>query len=109
MNPFDLPPRRYSYDEIAQWADEARRELDDGTPILLYAPGFCPNLAHSHCIGELLMALNQWTQKRGEVIVLCDWQIDKWNSVAPDLSYFSRRAQSARRWPMFNCGARFDC
>ena len=90
MNPFDLPPRRYSYDEIAQWPDEARRELNDGAPIVLYAPGYCPVLAHSGCVSALLFAFQSWIEARqsGEIALLVDWQIDKWNSVAPDLSYF---------------------
>ena len=90
MNAFDLPARRYHYDEIAQWPDEARRELDDGTPILLYAPGLCPIIAHSSCIGELLWAHQCWNkdERFGELILLVDWQLDEHNSVAPDLCFY---------------------
>ncbi len=88
MTSHDLPPRRYAYDEIAAWPDEARRELDDGTPILLYAPGLCPIIAHSRCVSALLMALADSSQG-GEPILLVDWQIDNWNSVAPDLCFCS--------------------
>ena len=89
MNPFDLPPRRYAYDEIAAWPDEARRELDDGTPVLLYAPGFCPVVAHSRVLGHMMFELAMWSQSHGgEVCYLVDWQLDKWNSVTPDLCFY---------------------
>ncbi len=88
MNSFDLPPRRYTYDEIAQWPDEARRELDDGAPIMIHAPEFCPVVAHSHCVGALFMAFVTCKNSKGDTILLVDWQIDEWNSVAPDLCFF---------------------
>ena len=56
MKALDLTTRRYSYDKIAIYPDEARRELDDGTPITLHAPGYCPVLAHSSCVSALLFA-----------------------------------------------------
>ena len=93
MNSFDLPTRRYCYDEIAQWPDEARRELDDGTPILLYAPGSCPVVAHSRCVTDLMFALpcrskdRRYEQRHGDIVLLVDWQLDEHNSVAPDLSF----------------------
>ena len=89
MNSFDLPSHHYAYDEIAQWPDEARRELDAGTPIVIYAPGFCPVLAHSRCVGALLRALENDKTKGNETVLLVDWQMDNWNSVAPDLCFFS--------------------
>ena len=91
---FELPVRRYNYDEIAQWDDEARRELNDGSPVLLYAPGLCPVVAHSRCLTDLMFALQCWRtderfpQQHGEVILLVDWQLDEHNSVAPDLSFY---------------------
>ena len=91
---FDLTPRRCSYDEIAAWPDEARRELDDGTLILLYAPGLCPVVAHSRCVSDLMSALQIWREdkrfprRHGEIVLLVDWQLDEWNSVAPDLSFY---------------------
>ncbi len=90
MNSFDLPKRHYSYDAIAQWPDEARRELDDGTPILLYAPGLCPVVAHSRCLTDIMFALQCWdkNERYGKLIFLVDWQLDEHNSVAPDLSFY---------------------
>lgn len=88
MSSFDLPPRRYAYDEIAQWPDEARRELDDGTSIMIHAPGFCPVVAHARCVGALFMAFVTCKNNKGDTILLVDWQIGEWNSVAPDLCFF---------------------
>ena len=91
MNPFDLPPRRYAYDEIAAWPDEARRELDDGTPTLRHAPGFCPALWHAGAVGHLMLELDAWSRANGGTLCFyVDWQLDAWNSVAPDLCFFAR-------------------
>ena len=90
MTNFDLPTRRYSYDEIARWPDEARREVSDGTPVLICAPGFCPNLASSCATLKLFTKLEKANLQReiGRTFLFVDWQIDHWNSAAPDLCFF---------------------
>ncbi len=92
MNPCDLPPRRYSYDEIAAYPDEARRELHNGTPVTLFAPGFGRSLAYAELVGYLLNWLGELDPggKRVQNFINVDWQLDHWNSLVLDLCFFRR-------------------
>lgn len=97
MNSFDLPPRRYCYDEIAAYPDEARRELHDGTPVFLYAPGFGRSLAYCETLRRLSgwLARDNAGSRYGETFYLVDWQLDEWNSTVPDLCSFQRERTKA--------------
>ena len=93
MNPHDLPTRRYTYDEIAAHPDEARRELHDGAPIFLFAPGRARTLRYSSVLGRVMT----WLYPRGAVFHLVDWQLDEHNSIVLEGCFFRReRAENEK-------------